>query len=364
MSKGINKISPTIVREQTLEWQRSSIVKLVELVERKIKGDRNVEKMKRSIKNLFQGVLIDMLNGGDPKIGTAMIIRVIAAKIGAKPIEVQKCISFPNDYRPPSFEKKLIIIDNHLSVEYDEGKFTELILPSDKLRQIVSLELNETEMIHFVERYAFLMPELGFFWSIHPDAYEIIDTLKDDNTHKIIEGFASPLNHNLSNWCSVYQRDNKFGAIGNYQDAIQNEISPTDKSIRWVINPAYTEYLIDIAHRGIVNRMEEYPNDEFLLLLPAWPHLPIVEWLVKNGECWYFEGGTYKVYDYLAGEDVNVPNGVNMLIGYVRSRESSVPTVPFVSDVVMATTLAGASPKPKIITIDDIRTNNINSIKL
>lgn len=369
MNKTRNSRNSAIVREQTLEWQRNSIHNLVELVGRKVK-DREAEKFKRSVKNLFQGILIDMLNGGDPKIGTAMIVRIIAARLNVKPIEVQRCLAFNNKYRPsPNFKKVFSTTETSIKVEYAEDKFTEIILPPAKLNELLALSLDEGEMIHFTERYAFMMPDLGFFWSIHPDAYQIVNTLPIDhpasiNTHKIIEGFASPLNYNLPNWCSVYQRDKLFGSMGTFQEVIRDEVTPPNKSIRWIVNPAYTEFIIDVAHREIIKRMEAYPEDEFLLLLPGWPHLPIVEWLVKTGECWYMEGGAYRVYDHVADEDVNVPVGVNMLIGYVRSNKAVVPTVPFVNEVVDASTLAGANPKPRIITIDDIRTNSVSNMKL
>ena len=371
MSKFISKNyyikNPLIVRAQLYEWQRRSISNLIDLIVRKVR-DQNVEKVKRSVKNLYQGVLIDMLNGGDLKIGTSMIVRIIAAKINVRSLEVQRCLAYPYDYRPStSFNKKLHVQyePNKLQVEHEPNRFTEIVLPSARLDEILSYNLSDQELIELVERYAFLMPELGFFWSIHPDAYLKSSQIDQRYTHKVIEGFASPLNHNLDNWCSVYSQDIKLGSMGTFQDVIRSEITPENKSIRWIINPAYTEYIIDVAHREIIDRMARYPEDEFLLLLPGWPHLPIVEWLINNNSiCWYMEGGAYRVFDHITNEDVNVPVGVNMIIGYVRSSKATLPLPSFIEDMVTASTLAGANPKPIIITKDDIRTNNVSNIKL
>lgn len=354
-----------LIREQTLEWQRRTIERLTKLVNTHYHG-REATKMLRNTKNVFQGVVIDMLNGGDPKIGTVTTIRVIANKMRFKTYDVRKCLEWPKSYIPPDFIKKFIheVIDarGYLRVQIDKETSIGIELPLERYEEILSYELPDNKMIHFIERYSFIMPELGFFWSIHPDGYEIIRTKHNKNTARIIEGFASPLNHNLDEWCSVYQLDTELGSLGTFQDVIKNTVTPKDKSIRWTVNPAYTELLIDISHRAIMDRMERYPEDEFFLLLPGWPDPPIIEWIIKNGECWYLEGTTYRVYDHIADETVKVPAGVNMFIGYVRSKEAKVEVVPFVRDVVEASYLEGT--RPKMITMDDIRTNSVISIKL
>lgn len=363
MSQNIsNKLTPTIVREQTLEWQRRSIQRLSELVSRKVK-EREVEKIKRTIKSLFQGVLIDMINGGNTKIGIAMIIRLIAFKLSCRPIEVKSCLTYPNQVKSFPTDKTLVFDEDQIGIK-TRSYFISIKMPSYRVDELIQKGLPHDEMIHFIERYNFLMPELGFFWSIHPEAYQAITRLTNSNTVKVIEGFASPLNYNLENYCSVYRRDKLLGSLGTFQEVIQKEVTPEHKSIRWIINPAYTEYLIDIVHRSIIQRMKEYPEDEFFILLPAWSRLPIIEWLVQQGRCWLLTGGTYRVYDHLTAEDVNVPSSVNMIMAYVRSSNSKLNLEPFLEEVLEITTLAGASSKPKMMTMEDIKMNMSNNTKL
>ena len=358
--------SNVLIRERTLEWQRRSTMRLTELVRFNIKG-RESAKSLRETRSIFQGIIIDMMNGGDQRNGIVNAIRLISNRMKLDRKDVEKCLEWPSDYEVPDFEKKF----HHdrgsdrsvFKVEFDIDRKISIELPITRYDEIMERGLSEERMIHFVERYSFLSPELGFFWSVHPEGYEIIRSRKDQNTHRVIEGFASPLNHNLEEWCAAYESDKELGSLGTFQNVIRSTVTPEGKSIRWTVNPAYTDLLLDISHREVMARMEKYPEDEFFMLLPGWHDPPIIEFLVKNGECWFLEGGTYRVYDHLAGQTVNVPKSIGMFIGYVRSKDATLPVVPFVKDVVDASYL-GKGPRPKMITMDDIRISSAINKKL
>lgn len=139
--------------------------------------------------------------------------------------------------------------------------------------------------------YPFRLSE-GFFWSMDARVY---DKLRD--THlPTIEGFASPFNHNLENYCSVYASDSEFGALGNFF----KYIDLVDFPVRLIANPPYTNEVIDHAVDVVISFLNRVPGSECIMMLPVWPKNIGIQRLIEypGSEHVTFETNEYTLHDY------------------------------------------------------------------
>jgi len=81
------------------------------------------------------------------------------------------------------------------------------------------------------------------FLSIPPVLYEFYN----NNLPNCIECFASPINHTLDKFCSIYHDDMVFGSIGPFTEKVVSE----NKGSSFIINPPYDPATMDYVYRII-----------------------------------------------------------------------------------------------------------------
>lgn len=99
----------------------------------------------------------------------------------------------------------------------------------------------------------------GHLWSIPLEAYDYLY-----NKQFQVECFASPMNHYLPDYYSMFDSDSKFGSIGNF---FTNFLS--SKKERFVINPPFSYVMIRRVCEFCVNRRNS-PRTTILLYGPNW----------------------------------------------------------------------------------------------
>lgn len=202
------------------------------------------------------------------------------------------------------------------SLQYTEDDFINITVPHD--RAVILQKQEEENIVRLIERYNFLPNSPNYFWSIIPEAYQILSE-PNENILEIIEGFSSPFNNNIPIYCSLYKSDKNFGAIGNFFDTILLRGNEGEKR-RWIINPPFTNNILSMVHDAIMVRLNTFPDDEYYFLLPNWPTSKLVELVGLRGRIKILENSKYKLYNHLLGEYISPP--IDMIFAYMGPAEN------------------------------------------
>lgn len=190
----------------------------------------------------------------------------------------------------------------------------------------IKLHINEIftfdQVMFLLIRYSILAPDSGFFWSIPPPIYYHLEDDCSEHNYLLIEGFASPLNYNIIPYCSLYEEDKAFGAIGDFFTNINNynyleTNNREEEAITWICNPPFTYNIINNMYQAALKRLNECPCDRFIFMLPAWPDLEICQDLEGKGTLRTLEINNYYIYNFIDGSYIQ-PR-VDMNIGYLRN---------------------------------------------
>lgn len=180
---------------------------------------------------------------------------------------------------------------------------------------------NEEERVDLLTRlflkYKPLGPGTGFFWSMDKRVYSF---LSEDTPLPVVEGFASPFNHNLNNFCSVFNEDMKFGSKGGFFEYIK----VLNVATRLIANPPYTETVLNRVADLCIDYVERVPGSEVIMMYPNWEDTDGVTKLKSNPKCQYkvMVDKEYSVHDYSIDKPITTPMA---LIFFVLS--SGTPTV-------------------------------------
>jgi hypothetical protein len=93
--------------------------------------------------------------------------------------------------------------------------------------------------------------------SIPPELYHFYNK----NLPNAIESFASPINHTLDRFCSLYYDDKEFGAIGPFTNLLVKENTGSS----FIVNPPY-----DVITMNYVSKIiADYIDNNFTVCLPS-----------------------------------------------------------------------------------------------
>lgn len=228
-----------------------------------------------------------------------------------------------------SFPIELVYVKNRpnmnntakLVVKYSDWDEVDVVIPTEKVEKFLR-ENSSDEIAELIGRYNFLCPTSGYFWSIHPEVYKMFEVEDCPDTAnpliEVIEGFSSPYNNNLAKYCSLYSEDEAFGSVGNFFGQIRDRGEQGESGYRrWIINPPYTNYVIDRMYEAISVRMGRFPNDEFYFMLPWWPQLRLITNIKTRGIGHHFACKSYRIFDHLEGTEIS-PR-VDMFVGFIKS---------------------------------------------
>jgi hypothetical protein len=166
--------------------------------------------------------------------------------------------------------------------------------------------------------YSFLNPESGLFWSIAQEIYNPLST--SSYGLKVLECFASPFNYNINSFCSVFSADAKlkypegvlcYGDFFYYIEQLKNHPDP----VRLIINPPYTDRVIDAVGEKVASYFATHDNAEFIAMLPDWtPQAGIEKLLALPGSVsHHFAAKEFYLYDSIKQKTIQ-PVGMKMLL--------------------------------------------------
>lgn len=201
------------------------------------------------------------------------------------------------------------IINNIIKKPLDKQTFERL--KSKCINQkLVQQNINDLKI-----RYSIFDVANGNFWGFPPFIYlELLKPNAIENGYQIIEGFASPFNHNLDHYCSLYPEDKSdFGAMGSIFDILLNFKS--NKPILWILNPPYTICVMNLLLDAVQIRNQNVPDDQYFFLLPDWKYSQLYQHINRFGLIKELINGNYLLYDYYNNKELLLP--VNMTLGFL-----------------------------------------------
>jgi len=162
-------------------------------------------------------------------------------------------------------------------------------------------------LVRLLLRYYPLGTGGGFFWSIDPSIYEWLE-----GSLPLLECFASPFNYNTQTWCSPFESDRCYGSQGNFF----NYIEDLKKPMRLVVNPPYTQQMLERTTKAVLSYLQRVEGAEAILTYPCWNYLEcyrtLNEW--PNSSSIQVERGGYSLYDYSSGRRIITPMSLTFFI--------------------------------------------------
>lgn len=145
-----------------------------------------------------------------------------------------------------------------------------------------------------VTRYALTGISNGLFLSLPPRVY---NKLLRSSKLPVLEAYASPFNHTLPEYCSLFDRDRVYGSLGRFEEYITR----LDISARLCVNPPYVSSVVTVAVDRTLDYMRRV-RGEFLFIAPVMPGEfdPYNRLKEYPGTAWApLRAGTYTMYNYV-----------------------------------------------------------------
>ena len=157
------------------------------------------------------------------------------------------------------------------------------------------------EFEQLVLRYSLMGFGDGLFLSIDREVYEF---LEKSSKLPVLEGFASPFNHNLSNYCSLFHQDETYGGLGPYEEYIEKLTIP----VRLCLNPPYVNNIIATCIEKLINYMTRY-RGEFIMMVPVVQNFFPLETLLTFGNTRHniMEPGSHTLHNFIQEQDIVAP---------------------------------------------------------
>ena len=158
------------------------------------------------------------------------------------------------------------------------------------------------------------------FWSIPQEAYKVLKRRGFS-----MECFASPLNHNLNSYFSLFpDTDRPFGSSGNFFSDF------LDCKVRgYVINPPFTANMLTATVELCVKKLTN-SKCTILFYAPKWAHLKqTYEKLYEFPyQVLFPEANTHYVYDHISGHKAPANNAnVIILVSTERTKDELIPII-------------------------------------
>jgi hypothetical protein len=186
---------------------------------------------------------------------------------------------------------------------------------------------NQNEFYNLSLRYNILGPSDGLFLSIDHDVYSY---LYNGSKLPVVECYASPFNNNLPHYCSIYERDYIYGSLGKYKDYITRLTQPT----RLILNPPYTNRMIDECINLLLEYMDRC-NGDFFLMLPLMYNYEPTERLLSYRNTFYklLESNSYTIEDYSKNISILTPMNIIIVANIANNKELSQKCVDDISKI-------------------------------
>lgn len=193
------------------------------------------------------------------------------------------------------------------SIELKEGDYPLISIETmckevpDKIARKLINYAGQEEFEMLVLRYYVIGFSQGLFLSIDRDVYQ---AMYRSSKLPTIEGYASPFNSNLENFCSLFYDDGVYGSLGKFEEYIPQ----LKTNARLCVNPPYVNSVMGACINVLIDYMKRC-RGEFIGLFPLMNSFEPMERLLSFGNTRYvlLEGGSYTIFNFLCGKDIVAP---------------------------------------------------------
>lgn len=261
-------------------------------------------------------------------------------------LSIEKVVEIVNDSndKSNSEEKEL----PKLAIQFDKAAKSSLVSCGEYISYKIPNKLlnkigNDPHFLETFINYYSLNPSSGSFWSLGLKTYEVLQS--SDKGIISLECFASPFNYNIKSFCSAFSSDRKldydddtkcYGDFFSYINILQSYKHP----VRLILNPPYTDRIIDAMASKVVDYMAEHADGEFIAVLPDWTDQPGMVSLmnIEGSVSQSFGSGTFKLWNPI--EETNFAANFKM-IAIVNIRHDSKQSEEKLKRLVEVATISG-----------------------
>ena len=183
------------------------------------------------------------------------------------------------------------------------------IVPTPLTRRLIALAGNE-QFHKLVSRYYPVLLTDGLFLGIDP---RVLIALESSSKNPTIECYASPFNHTLLNYCSLFREDHVYGSLPRFDEYIKY----VDYPCRLFLNPPYTPAAIQICIDSLLIYVRKH-RGEFICLLPLMYNYEPLDRLLAhpNTHRRVLDPGTYTLYSFTTDKIITATMALQVCLLY------------------------------------------------
>jgi len=202
-----------------------------------------------------------------------------------------------------------------LKIDYVLARYDSTV--TDKL--ITKKGLNE--FVNLALRYYVLTITEGLFLSLPKELYT---QLLLSSQLPVLECYASPFNHCLTDYCSLFAEDVIYGALPRFDQFIDMIHYP----VRLVLNPPYTPRIMQICITKLLAYMNR-EKGEFIMVMPIMYNFPELNELLSYNNTAYtlLQYGMYTLHSFMTCTDIVAPMKLYIVANIEGSYQKSVAMV-------------------------------------
>jgi hypothetical protein len=147
---------------------------------------------------------------------------------------------------------------------------------------------------------------------------EMIKRLEGFDDFWTLECFASPFNYTAKNFCSAFAEDRELSypegdqCYGDFNSLISG--LSTEKKVRFLYNPPYTNRIISSSLRLILNFIKKSPSSQLVAMIPNFKSEGLSELLSFTTTSYkILKGGEYQFYSHRESTEI-MPRNLDVIL--------------------------------------------------
>jgi hypothetical protein len=262
------------------------------------------KKMKKTVFKLLSAYYMDTFSGNG-KNSLDLLISKISIKFLIPTAEVEE------------------IFNKCDSIDYPQVSSDDILqkyIPFWMRSRLVDIA-GENEFIELGIRYYPMLLTDGLFLSIDP---RLLKALESSSKLPNIETYASPFNHTLTNYCSLFVEDMVYGSLPRFDEFV-NFI---DYPARLLVNPPYTTNAIRVCVDKLLSYMSKQ-RGEFIAIMPMMYDFEPLDRLLQypNTKHAVLEANNYTLYSFMTEKTILATMKLQVFVNIAENGDEMIDTI-------------------------------------
>ena len=189
-------------------------------------------------------------------------------------------------------------------------------IPFSIERRLVTAQ-GRSAFVSLALRYHAPLLTEGLFLSMPSAMYKV---LLESSELPVLEGYASPLNHNMPEYCSLFDEDAEYGALQSFEQLLPHLSTP----VRLCLNPPYTPRAIEKCVDLVIDYMERTRGEFVMLLADMHNFEPLDRIMSYRNTCsCLLQEGEYTVHSFFTERSICPPMTLRLIVNVRNSKQRS-----------------------------------------